>query len=129
MRDAKSCGGSLINISSIAGLHRGLAPGALSGIDIMTRVMATELGAYKIRVNSIAPGLLNSEITKDLMQKKWLKDVAERILPLKVNQTVDLGLTSLVRYLLHDSSQYVSGNIYIVDSETTLPGLPIFSSL
>ncbi|KAF8049520.1 hypothetical protein N665_2190s0007 [Sinapis alba] len=135
MRDAKSSGGSVINISSISGLQRSLAPGALayacskSGVDIMTRVMAIELGAYNIRVNSIAPGLLNSEITKDLMQKEWLKDVAERILPLKVNQTVDPGLTSLVRYLLHDSSQYVSGNIYIVDSGTTLPGLPIFSSL
>ncbi|KAF8050310.1 hypothetical protein N665_1997s0005 [Sinapis alba] len=135
MRDAKRGGGSVINISSISGLNRSLAPGALayacskSGVDIMTRVMAIELGAYNIRVNSIAPGLLNSEITKDLMQKMWLKDVAERILPLKVNQTVDPGLTSLVRYLLHDSSQYVSGNIYIVDSGTTLPGLPIFSSL
>ncbi|KAL0802848.1 hypothetical protein Bca101_058024 [Brassica carinata] len=133
MRDSKSGGGSVINISTIAGLHRSLAPGALayacskSGVDIMTRVMAIELGAYNIRVNSIAPGLLNSEITKDLMQKKWLKDVAEKILPLKVNQTVDPGLTSLVRYLLHDSSQYVSGNIYIVDSGTTLPGYPYFS--
>ncbi|CAN7047982.1 unnamed protein product, partial [Brassica rapa subsp. trilocularis] len=135
MRDAKTGGGSVINISSIAGFHRSLAPGALayacskSGVDTMTRMMAIELGAYNIRVNSIAPGLLNSDITKDLMQKKWLKVVAERILPLKVNQTVDPGLTSLVRYLLHDSSQYVSGNIYIVDSGTTLPGLPIFSSL
>ncbi|RID65197.1 hypothetical protein BRARA_D00413 [Brassica rapa] len=84
---------------------------------------------YNIRVNSIAPGLLKSEITQGLMQKEWLKNVTERTIPLKVQQTVDPGLTSLVRYLIHDSSRYVSGNTYILDSGATVPGLPIFSSL
>ncbi|CAN6837491.1 unnamed protein product [Brassica oleracea] len=50
-------------------------------------------------------------------------------IPLKVQQTMDLGITSLVRYLIHDSSRYVSGNIYILDSGATIPGLPIISSL
>ncbi|EOA24323.1 hypothetical protein CARUB_v10017563mg, partial [Capsella rubella] len=134
MRDAKR-GGSVINISSIAGLHRGLLPGGLAyacskgGVDTMSRMMALELGVHKIRVNSIAPGLFKSEITESLLQKKWMKNVTERTVPLKEQQTVDPGLTSLVRYLIHDSSQYVSGNTYIVDSGNTLPGVPIFSSL
>ncbi|KAG5399899.1 hypothetical protein IGI04_014506 [Brassica rapa subsp. trilocularis] len=134
MRDAKR-GGSVINVSSIAGLHRGLLPGGVAyacskgGVDTMTRMMAIELGVYNIRVNSIAPGLLKSEITQGLMQKEWLKNVTERSIPLKVQQTVDPGLTSLVRYLIHDSSRYVSGNTYILDSGATIPGLPIFSSL
>ncbi|XP_010516097.1 PREDICTED: uncharacterized protein LOC104791820 isoform X2 [Camelina sativa] len=134
MRDAKR-GGSVINISSIAGLHRGLLPGGLAyacskgGVDTMSRMMALELGVHKIRVNSIAPGLFKSEITESLLQKEWMKNVTERVVPLKVQQTVDPGLTSLVRYLIHDASQYVSGNTYIVDSGNTLPGVPIFSSL
>ncbi|KAL0668873.1 hypothetical protein Bca4012_031577 [Brassica carinata] len=134
MRDAKR-GGSVINVSSIAGLHRGLLPGGVAyacskgGVDTMTRMMAIELGVYNIRVNSIAPGLLKSEITQGLMQKEWLKNVTERTIPLKVQQTVDPGLTSLVRYLIHDSSRYVSGNTYILDSGATIPGSPIFSSL
>ncbi|CAL9223381.1 unnamed protein product [Arabidopsis halleri] len=121
MRDAKR-GGSVISISSVSGLHRGQVPGGVAyacskgGVDTMTRMMAIELGVYKIRVNSIAQGLLKSEITQGLMQKEWLKNVNERIIPLKVQQTVDPGLTSLVRYLIHDSSQYISGNTYIVDS-------------
>ncbi|CDP15762.1 unnamed protein product [Coffea canephora] len=45
------------------------------------------------------------------------------------NGTVDPALTSLIRYLIHESSEYVSGNNFIVDAGTTLPGFPIFSSL
>jgi NAD(P)-dependent dehydrogenase (short-subunit alcohol dehydrogenase family) len=88
-----------------------------------------ELGVSKIRVNSISPGLFKSEITQGLMQKDWLDNVAKRTVPLRTFGTSDPALTSLVRYLIHDSSAYVSGNIFIVDAGATLPGVPIFSSL
>lgn len=91
--------------------------------------MAMELGRYKIRVNSISPGLFKSEITKNLMEKDWLKNVVRRTVPLKTLGTCDPALTTLLRYLVHDSSSYVSGNIFIVDAGTTLPTIPIFSSL
>ncbi|TXG70188.1 hypothetical protein EZV62_005123 [Acer yangbiense] len=134
MRDANQ-GGSVINVSSVAGLNRGQLPGAVAyasskaGLNTMTKVMAIELGVHKIRVNSISPGLFRSEITEVLMQKEWLNKVALKINPLRTHGTSDPALTSLVRYLVHDSSQYVSGNIFIVDAGATLPGLPIFSSL
>ncbi|XP_006408894.2 uncharacterized protein LOC18025773 [Eutrema salsugineum] len=113
MRDCK-LSGSVINISSISGLNRTIVPCALAyncskaSVHTMTRMMAIELGVYNIRVNSIAPGLFKSEITQSLLQKVWFKNVVERIIPLKKPQAVDPGLTSLVRYLIHDSSQYVS---------------------
>lgn len=88
-----------------------------------------EFGAYGIRVNSISPGLFKSEITERLMEKDWLKNVALKTSPLKAYGTTDPALTSLVRYLIHDSSEYVSGNLFIVDAGTTLPGIPIFTSL
>ncbi|GLT88081.1 hypothetical protein SLE2022_061210 [Rubroshorea leprosula] len=134
MRDANR-GGSVINISSIAGLNRGQLPGgvayasAKAGVNTMTKVMALELGVHKIRVNSISPGLFKSEITDTLMQKDWLTNVALRTAPLRTFGTSDPALTSLVRYLIHDSSAYVSGNMFIVDAGVTLPGVPIFSSL
>ncbi|KAK5830042.1 3-oxoacyl-[acyl-carrier-protein] reductase FabG [Gossypium arboreum] len=134
MRDAKQ-GGSVINISSIAGLNRGQLPGGLAyasskaGLNTMTKTMAMELGMHKIRVNSISPGLFKSEITEGLLKKAWLQEVATKINPLRTFGTADPALTSLVRYLIHDSSKYVTGNIFIVDAGSTLPGIPIFSSL
>ncbi|KAI3902737.1 hypothetical protein MKW92_051610 [Papaver armeniacum] len=134
IRDANQKG-SVINISSIAGLSRGQLPGGVAyaaskaGVNTMTKVMALELGALKIRVNSISPGLFKSEITEKLMQKDWLNNVALKSVPLKTYGTVDPALTSLVRYLIHDSSDYVTGNIFIVDAGQTLPGVPLFSSL
>ncbi|EEF45108.1 3-oxoacyl-[acyl-carrier-protein] reductase FabG [Ricinus communis] len=134
MRDAK-LGGSIVNISSIAGLNRGQLPGAVAyasskaGLNALTKVMALELGVHNIRVNSISPGLFKSEITEGLMQKDWLRNIALRTVPLREYGTSDPALTSLVRYLIHDSSEYVSGNIFVVDAGATLPGVPIFSSL
>lgn len=134
MRDAK-IGGSIINISSIAALNRGHLPGSLAytaskaGVNILTKMMALELGEYKIRVNAVTPGLFKSEITEGLMQKDWLNNVALKTSPLQTFGTSDPALTSLVRYLIYDSSEYVTGNIFIVDAGVTLPGVPIFSSL
>ena len=88
-----------------------------------------ELGGHKIRVNSISPGIFKSEITEELLQKKWFKNVVSKTMPLKELGVTDPALTSLVKYLIHDSSNYVTGNIFIVDSGYTLPGVPIFSSL
>lgn len=128
-------GGSVINISSIGGLERGHLPGGLAyvcaktAINSMTKVMALELGPCNIRVNSISPGLFKSEITAGLVQKEWLKNVEQRTVPLRSFGTLDPALTSLLRYLIHDSTHHVTGNLFIVDAGNTLPGFPIFSSL
>ncbi|KAK4723438.1 hypothetical protein R3W88_026217 [Solanum pinnatisectum] len=135
MIDAKQGGGSIINVSSIAGLNRVLVPGGLAyasskmALDRLTEMMALELGVHKIRVNSIAPGIFKSEMTESLIQQKWFHGVISRTAPLRTIGTTDPALTSLVRYLIHASSEYVSGNVFIVDSGATLIGVPIFSSL
>ena len=88
-----------------------------------------EMGAYKIRVNAIIPGLFKSEITKDLMKKDGLNTVTERAVPLRTLGTADPTLNELVRYLIHDFSPYINGNMFLADAGLTLPGVPIFSSL
>ncbi|KAK1420727.1 hypothetical protein QVD17_22554 [Tagetes erecta] len=134
MRNA-SHGGSIINISSIAGLNRGEVPGGLAyvcskaGIVSLTKVMAMEMGMLNIRVNCICPGYFKSEITETLLQKDWINKVIQKTVPLRTYGTTDPALTRLVRYLIHDLSDYINGNVFIVDAGTTLPGVPIFSSL
>ncbi|WOK95302.1 hypothetical protein Cni_G04009 [Canna indica] len=134
MRDAKQKG-SVINISSISGTERGQIPGSLAytasktGVNSITRVMALELGPHGIRVNSVSPGLFKSEITEKLVEKEWLGKVIRRIVPLRTLGTTNPAVTSVIRYLIHEASEYVSGNVFIVDAGTTLPGVPIFSSL
>ncbi|KAA8517926.1 hypothetical protein F0562_015386 [Nyssa sinensis] len=90
--------------------------------------MALELARHKIRVNSISPGLFRSEITEGLMEKDWLNNVALKTVPLRTYGTTDPALTSLVRYLIHESSEYMTGNIFIVDAGATLPELMLNSS-
>ncbi|KAM0003084.1 putative carbonyl reductase (NADPH) [Helianthus debilis subsp. tardiflorus] len=127
--------GSIINISSVTGHQRTYSHGSLayasskSALNTMTKVMAMELGKNKIRVNSICPGLYQSEITEGLMRKKGLKQVISKLVPLRDFGTVDPALTSLVRYLICDTSDYVTGNIFIVDGGFTLASVPIYSSL
>ncbi|KAJ0787949.1 putative 3-oxoacyl-[acyl-carrier-protein] reductase [Helianthus annuus] len=134
MRDA-SQGGSVINISSISGLNRGELPGGLAyacskvGVVAMTKVMAMEMAMFNIRVNCICPGVFRSEITEGLLQRDWVSKVVEKVVPLRTFGTTDPALTRLVRYLIHDSSKYLSGSVFIADAGTTLPGVPIFSSL
>ncbi|KAK9069273.1 hypothetical protein SSX86_013389 [Deinandra increscens subsp. villosa] len=134
MRDSNQ-GGSVINISSMAGLNRVYHFGMVAyncskaALDTMTRAMSIELGEHNIRVNSIAPGLLKSEITEGLLQKKWINNVASKTMPLKEFGKTDPLLTSLVRFLIVPSSSYITGNIFIADAGYTLPGVPLYSSL
>lgn len=66
-------GGSVINISSTGGLRAGSGLGVYSiskaGLLMLTRVLASEWGADGIRVNSIAPGVIETEFSRPLWDK------------------------------------------------------------
>ncbi|KAI3760675.1 hypothetical protein L1987_51073 [Smallanthus sonchifolius] len=134
MREAKQ-GGSIINIASITGTNRVYLPGGVAyasskvAVNTMTKVMAMELGVYNIRVNCINPGIFRTEITQGLVDKEWFNNVTLKTIPLKTLGTINPALTGLVRYLIHDSSVYVTGGDFIADAGTSLVTVPIFSSL
>ena len=91
--------------------------------------MAFEMCTYKIRVNSIASGLFKSQITDNLMDKDWLKNWANKAVPLRTLGTTNIALTSLLRYLIHESSKYITDNIFIIDAGITILGIFLFSSM
>ncbi|HEX9308101.1 MAG TPA: SDR family oxidoreductase [Anaeromyxobacter sp.] len=113
-------GGSIVNISSIIGLrgYSGLAAYAATkgGMDAMTRSLARELGPRGIRVNSVAPGYLETEMTHGLDDVQHQQIV--RRTPLgRLGRPEDVVGT--VRFLLSDASRFVTGQVIAVDGGIT----------
>jgi 3alpha(or 20beta)-hydroxysteroid dehydrogenase len=113
-------GGSIINISSLAGL-RGTA-GSLSycaskwAVRGMTKVAAKELGRYGIRVNSIHPGLIATEMTADFPEFVDEERRAERLrsTPLgRIGTATDVANIAL--FLASEASSYCTGQEFVVD--------------
>ncbi|MCA0230117.1 MAG: glucose 1-dehydrogenase [Bacteroidetes bacterium] len=116
-------GGSIINISSIAGETPdpglGIYSVSKASINMLTKVLAKEWGADGIRVNAVAPGLIKTKFSQALWQdEKTLTHFTKR-LPIARMGTVE-EVASLVLYLASDASGYCTGGIYTVDGGTTI---------
>lgn len=116
-----SRGGSIVNISSVVGLrgYRGMAVyGATKGgIDAMTRALARELGAWNIRVNSVAPGYLRTEMSAALDERDL--DKILRRTPLG-RLGVPEDVVGPVKFLLSDESAFLTGQVLVVDGGITV---------
>jgi len=112
--------GSIINITSIIGLrgYSGLAAYAATkaGLDAATRALARELGPRQIRVNSIAPGYLKTEMTDTLSQGQ--KDQIIRRTPLaRLGTPADVVGAAI--FLLSDDARFITGQTLVVDGGIT----------
>ena len=114
-------GGSIVNISSVVGLrgYRGMAvySATKGGMDAMTRALARELGAWKIRVNSVAPGYLQTEMSSSLNDQQ-LKKILSRTPLNRLGTPQDV--VGPVRFLLSDESAFVTGQVLTVDGGITV---------
>ena len=112
--------GRIITISSIVGSrgYRGLAAYAATkaGLDGMTRALARELGAKNIRVNSIAPGFLETEMSKSLGDEN-LNQIVRRT-PLGRLGTPD-DVVGCLRFLISPASDFITGQTLIIDGGIT----------
>lgn len=112
--------GSIINISSIIGLrgYAGLAAysATKAGLDGMTRGLARELGPRNIRVNSIAPGYLETEMTHGLGENQRSQIV--RRTPLGRLGTPD-DVVGSVHFLLSPAAGFITGQILTIDGGIT----------
>jgi 3-oxoacyl-[acyl-carrier protein] reductase len=114
-------GGSIVNISSVVGLrgYRGMAvySATKGGMDAMTRSLARELGAWKIRVNSVAPGYLQTEMSSSINDQQ-IKKILSRT-PLN-RLGIPEDVVGPVRFLLSDESAFVTGQVLTVDGGITV---------
>ena len=113
-------GGVIINISSIVGLrgYSGLAAYAATkgGMDAMTRALARELGDRMIRVNSIAPGYLSTEMTHGLAPSQ-LEQIVRRTPLGRLGAPGDV--VGPVLFLLSDAARFITGHVLVVDGGIT----------
>jgi len=117
---AEQGGGVILNISSIIGLrgYRGLSAYAATkaGMDGITRSLARELGSRNIRVNSIAPGYLTTEMTHGLDDHQQ-NQIVKRT-PLGRLGTPEDVLGSVL-FLLSDAAKFITGQVLVIDGGIT----------
>lgn len=110
----KNKNGCIINISSIWGITGGACEvhysAAKAGLDGMTKALAKELGPSNIRVNSIAPGIIETDMNSNLTQDE-LEDIIEEI-PLE-RIGCPHSITRCVKWLVEDD--YTTGQIISVN--------------
>lgn len=117
---AKTGGGSIINIASVAASKgfAGLAHYCASkgGIVAMSKVMALELAPLKIRVNCIAPGAIDVGSGIEMDEKSRQAMLAP--IPMK-RQGMPEEISSAVLFLASDESSYMTGSVMVVDGGWT----------
>lgn len=117
----KNQAGVILNVSSVAGVtgNRGQAnySAAKGGINALTLTLAKELGPFGIRVNAVAPGFIETDMTSDLPPKA--KQLVRRSVPLRRFGSVS-DVASLVTFLCSPQASYITGQIIRIDGELVL---------
>ena len=110
----KQKSGCIINISSIYGINGGSYAVAYSatkaGMDGMTKALAKELGPSNIRVNSIAPGCMNTDMNAYLTEEEWEEIKQETPLE-RIGEGVDIA--KCVEWLVEDN--FTTGQVISIN--------------
>lgn len=113
---ARKRNGVIINIASVSAF-RGNAgqlnyAASKAAVLAMTRCLAKEMGKRKIRVNAVAPGFIETDMTKVLPDA--VLEGAQKVIPLR-----RLGLpeeiSPIVRFLAGPGAAYITGQLFVVD--------------
>lgn len=119
----KAGGGSIINISSTAGLVGSsgdtAAYAATKGsVRLLTKATAVQHAKEQIRCNSIHPGPIKTDMIKEMLESPELLEKRMQRLPLKrIGQPEDISYG--VIYLASDESSFVTGSELVIDGGTT----------
>jgi len=106
--------GVIINISSVIGMRGNMGQvnyaAAKGGLIALTKTLAKEMAERNIRVNAIAPGFIDTEMTKKLGEP--VKDEILKRIPLKRFGTMD-EVAELVNFLT--KAEYITGQVVVID--------------
>lgn len=128
----KNGGAAIINTASVAALGAGYSPTAYAvakaGVLHLTKVAATDLAQYGIRVNAICPGFINTNIfTSALELPDQVKDQAKAMIAAASAQAQPIArggasedIANAVAYLASEESSFMTGTHMLVDGGLTI---------
>ena len=115
-------GGSIVNIASVAGLRaapmQGIYGATKAAVISMTQTLAFELGGSKIRVNAIAPGLVETKFAAAIVQNPMLREHVVNRTPL-ARHAQPSEIAGAAVYLLSDAASFTTGSVMVVDGGLT----------
>ncbi len=117
----KQRSGRIINISSVVGLYGNAGQvnyaASKAGIVGMTKSAAKELGARGITVNAVAPGFIDTDMTRALSEKTR-EGVVSRIALRELGSAEDVA--AAVSFLASNEARYITGHVLTVDGGLSL---------
>ena len=115
-------GGSIVNIASVAGLRaapmQGIYGATKAAVISLTQTLAFELGGSKIRVNAIAPGLVETKFAAAIVANPMLRDHVVNRTPL-ARHAQPAEIAGAAVYLLSDAASFTTGSVMVVDGGLT----------
>src|SRR5439155_11060920 len=119
---ARGGGGSIVNVASIAGTRaapmQGIYGATKAAVISMTQTLAFELGSSGVRVNAIAPGLVDTKFAAAIVGNKMLRDHVVGRTPL-ARHAQPAEIAGAATYLLSDASSFTTGSVMVVDGGLT----------
>lgn len=118
-------GGSVINISSVEGIHPGFGLGLYStskaAVIMLTKNQAKEWGKHGVRSNVICPGLVKTKFSQALWENEKLLGKLEKTIPIG-RMAMPEEMTGIALLLASDDASYMTGGVYTADGGYLIAG-------
>jgi NAD(P)-dependent dehydrogenase (short-subunit alcohol dehydrogenase family) len=119
---ARGGGGAIVNIASVNGIRaapmQGIYGATKAAVISMTQTLAFELGSSQLRVNAIAPGLVETKFASAIVGNPMLRDHVVNRTPL-ARHAQPKEIAGAAVYLLSDASSFTTGSVLVADGGLT----------
>ena len=120
----KNKSGAIINISSSSAKENNFGRSIYSStkiaVESITKSLSKELSRFNIRVNCIAPGLIDTEMLNDNTSEKSIEQTLKRISSKRIGRPEDIS--NLLYFLCSKESDYINGEVISIDGGLSVDG-------